>query len=264
MCLGGSERRTFAARRPDGGRIVLRRFASAAPDAERRDAVEWRLAVLAGLRQEGFRVERPLPARGGSWFAGDWSAWTWLEGRAATPEDAPAIVPAVAAFHVALASVPYAAHLTEQAGLADRAAWEEEPIPSGLPPALAAPVEYLAAMRRPLPALRNQVIHGDLNYNNILIASPESGIPPGFIDMGPYWRPAPFAAAIAAYWLGPYLGGTDVLRHFESVPYLHQLLVRVGIRQLLRFLRNDPKRVPDLTFLHEFVRPAEIISRMVA
>jgi hypothetical protein len=82
--------------------------------------------------------------------------------------------------------------------------------------------------------------------------------------MGPYWRPAPFATAIAAYWLGPYRRDTDMLRHFERVPHLHQLLFRVGIRQLLRFLRNDPTRIPNLTYLHEFARPAEIICRLAA
>lgn len=42
-----------------------------------------------------------------------------------------------------------------------------------------------------VPGLRDQVIHGDLNYHNILIAPPGSGLPPAFIDMGPYWRLAP-------------------------------------------------------------------------
>jgi Ser/Thr protein kinase RdoA (MazF antagonist) len=99
-----------------------------------------------------------------------WSAWTWLEGRKAKPEHVLEVLPAIEAFHAALAQVPYAPHLTEQAGLADRAAWDDEPIPSGLPPELAGPVERLATLRRPLPDLRNQVIHGDLNYHNILIA----------------------------------------------------------------------------------------------
>src|SRR5947209_6179221 len=89
--LGGSERRTFAARRHDGERVVLRYFAFAAPGAEPQEAVEWQLDLLAGLPQEGFRVERPLPAGDGSWLVGNWSAWNWLEGRAAKPDDAPEV-----------------------------------------------------------------------------------------------------------------------------------------------------------------------------
>lgn len=261
--LGGSERRTYAAPGDDGQTVVLRRFANAVADPQRRAAIEWRLELLGGLRQQGFRAERPLRARDGAWLVGGWTAWTWLEGRAATPADAAAVARAIDAFHAALAPAPYASHLTERAGLADRAAWGDAPVPGGLPSALAAPLERLAALRRPVPGLRDQVIHGDLNYHNILIAPPASGLLPAFIDMGPYWRPAPYAAAIAVYWLGPYLGGSAVLADFARVPHLEQLLVRVAMRQLLRFLGDDPLRPPDLRFLPEFARPAEIIARLV-
>lgn len=50
--------------------------------------------------------------------------------------------------------------------------------------------------------------------------------------------------------------------NFARVPHLEQLLVRVAMRQILRFLRDDSLRPPDLRFLPEFARPAEIIARL--
>jgi hypothetical protein len=85
-------------------------------------------------------------------------------------------------------------------------------------------------VRRPVDGFTAQLIHGDLNPENILIAP---GQPPAIIDMAPYWRPAPFAAAIAAYWLGPFRGDASTLDGFRDVPYLDQLLVRAGLRMLL-------------------------------
>src|SRR5581483_10568043 len=127
------------------------------------------------------------------------------------------------ALHEALAAVPYASHLSAEAGFADRVAWDDEPLPSLLPAQVDRPLRTLAQLRRPVTELRNQVIHGDLNQHNILV-TPEQA--PGFIDFSPYWRPPEFAVAIAAYWLGPYQGNTAVLRHFDHVRELGQMLVR--------------------------------------
>ncbi|MDQ3701527.1 MAG: hypothetical protein M3442_11500, partial [Chloroflexota bacterium] len=82
---------------------------------------------------------------------------------------------------------------------------------------------------------QSQVIPGDLNPDNLLIGPEGAGLAPGIIDMTPYWRPAGYAAAVAAYWLGPYRGRADVLRHFAHVPHFPQLLVRAALRMLLTF-----------------------------
>ena len=83
--------------------------------------------------------------------------------------------------------------------------------------------------------------------------------PPAFIDWALYWRPADFASAIAAYWLGPNLADMSVLRHFERVPHLDQLLVRVAMRQLLFFVEHGPLRESDLKDLKVFLRSAELV-----
>jgi uncharacterized protein (TIGR02569 family) len=242
VTLGGTERRTFRS-----GTTVLRRAAAT-------EGLLWRTHLLHTLPQEGFRIERPLPASDGSWVVDGWTAWTFLDGISATPADATAVARATHALHVALAKAPYAAHLQESAGLADRIAWDDDPLPGVLPPEIDAPVRQLAQLRGPVEGLQKQVIHGDLNYHNILIAP---GQEPAFIDFSPYWRPPEFAAAIAAYWLGPHLGETASLRHFTEVRALEQMLIRVAMRQLLGLMEMD-----DFQWADEFVRAASIVRQL--
>jgi hypothetical protein len=206
--------------------VVLRREHSA-------DQVEasWLAETLSQIDQSGFRVPRPLPVTGGGWLApGGWSAWTFLEGRPATPADAVAIATAITTFHRGLAGISYPPHLRLRDSLydrADRAAWEEGPAPIVSGP-FTESIARLAALRRPLPRLRRQLIHGDLNPENVLIAP---GLPPAVIDVAPYWRPPGLALAIAAYWLGPWRG-EDVAPCFAQGRHFDQLLVRAGLRML--------------------------------
>jgi hypothetical protein len=58
-------------------------------------------------------------------------------------------------------------------------------------------------------------------------------MPPAFIDLAPIWRPAAFALAIFANWIGPRQGDVSVLRHFDHIPDFDQLLLRAAIRMLL-------------------------------
>jgi Ser/Thr protein kinase RdoA (MazF antagonist) len=232
----------------------LRRFAD---DPASAAELQWKIDILRELQGSGFRTERPLVAGGERWVVDGWTAWSFVTGRPATCADAPAVLDAVEALHAALAPLPYRPVLTPL--LADRAAWDEEPLPRDLPAPLAGPLERLAALRRPLPDLRPQLIHGDLHYTNVLIAPAQ---PPAFIDWGLYWRPPEFAAAIAAYWLGPNLAAMDVLRHFARVPHLEQLLVRVAMRQLLFFVDDGPPSPSALREVGVFVRSAELVAQL--
>ena len=241
--LPGTERRTYRS-----GNVVLRHGAHGS-------GLLWSLEVLRSLSPEGFRMERPLRARDGEWIVAGWTAWTFLEGRSATPADAADVAAAVFALHEALASVPYARRLTDEAGFADRVAWGDGPLPASLPEQVDRPLRMLIQLRRPVTGLRNQVIHGDLNQHNILIVP---GQTPGFIDFSPYWRPPEYAAAIAAYWLGPYHGNTAVLRHFSRVRELEQMLVRVAMRQLLRLVQIDA-----LEWAEEFTQAADKVYECV-
>ncbi len=53
------------------------------------------------------------------------------------------------------------------------------------------------------------------------------------IDMTPYWRPAEFALAVFAYWLGPYRGDSSMLSAFTHIREFDQLLIRAGLRTIL-------------------------------
>ncbi len=244
IALSGTEGRTYRS-----GDVVLRHGQGGAE-------VLWTVRALHNLPAGDFRIERPLRAYDGAWIVDGWTAWTYLAGQSATPADAAAIARATWALHDALAPIPYARHLTDVAGLADRAAWGEEAIPSPLPAPVDRPVRKLAMLRRPVVGLQNQVIHGDLNFHNILIAPDHA---PGFIDFSPYWRPPEFAAAIAAYWLGPYQGDTAILHHFSHVRELEQMLVRVALRQLLRLIYMDA-----LEWAEEFAQAADVVSQLVS
>ena len=101
------------------------------------------------------------------------------------------------------------------------------------------------------------MVHGDLNYNNILVAP---GLAPGFVDMGgPYVRPPEFALAVAAYWLGPYKRNEAVLGHFAGVRELEQMLVRVALRQLVGVVQGR-----DYRYVQEFVDAADEVARILA
>jgi hypothetical protein len=102
-------------------------------------------------------------------------------------------------------------------------------------------VDALYAIRRPLVGLEDQLIHGDLNPSNLLIVD---GQPPGVIDIAPYWRPASFALAVFAYWIGPWRNRPDPLAHFAHVEQLDQLLIRAGIRMLL--IMSEFGRLTDM------------------
>ena len=221
VLLPGGEGRAYRA-----GDVVLRREADEAGAA-------WTAELFASLAADGFRVARPLLTQEGGWIApGGWSAWTFLEGRAATRDDLARVVPAVDAFHAALAGVPYGEGLRlgdHAFGRADLGAWAEQ-IPSVSESRIATLLARLAEVRRPVHGLRDQLIHGDLNPDNILVAP---GLPPAIIDIAPYWRPTGFAHAVAAFWFGPYRADRSVLSSFAHIPQFGQLLVRAATRMLL-------------------------------
>ena len=223
VLLPGGERRTYRC-----GNIVLR----SENKAEVEDALFVADLFATIVETEEFRVPRPVPAAEGTWLAdGHWTAWTYLDGRQATRDDAPELVRALEAFHRALADAPYPELLERRMspyGRADRGAFGAAP--SVHHERLAEVLEGLYVLRRPVDGLHDQVIHGDAGVHNILI---EPGLPPAVIDMALYWRPPEFALAVAAFWMGPYLHDRTALQYFEHVPEFDQLLLRACIRSLL-------------------------------
>lgn len=228
VVLGGGTRRAFRA-----GDVVLKRLHPTSLEHQASlELFPWLAEVLAAVPEHGFRLAKPTRTRDGGWLTeGGWTAWSHVEGSPATPDDAPACRDAIEALHAALADVaphPLVYENTTQFGRADDACWGEPP--EELDPDVAPLIERLYALRQPIGTGPRQLIHGDLNRGNVLVAP---GRPPAFIDFAPYARPAPFAMAMFANWLGPREGTLEPLRHFEDVPDFRQLLIRAALRMLL-------------------------------
>jgi hypothetical protein len=225
VLLPGGEGRTF--RCYD---VILRRESK--NDAEIPDAMFAADLFSRIPDSDEFRIPRPRMARDGNWLHDGWSCWTFVVGRWATAAEAPEMVRAVEAFHRAIADVPHPEYLRSRSLIydrADRGAFGEMPadVDEGVRPTL---IE-LYALRRPLDsALRDQLIHGDANAANILIAP---GLPPAIIDFAPYWRPPEFALAVTALWLCGYQRHVEAFPAFEHLREFDQLLLRALTRTLL-------------------------------
>ena len=226
VLLHGGEGRAYRA-----GNIVLR---------QEDDDVEanYIADVFSTIEPNGFRISRPIRNQDGGWLAGGWSAWTFLEGVTAQAVDLPLLVPAIRAFHEALSHIDKPSYLDTRNSLYDRAddgAWSGcYEIGHPQMEKLLAPLEVL---RKPL-TLPEQLIHGDLNPGNFLVAPGEV---PALIDMAPYWRPEMFSSAIAAYWFGPYQANIDALLAFPPNETFAQLLLRASVRCLLIVAATDPR-----------------------
>jgi len=217
--LPDGEGRTYRA-----GNVIYRREVNVAEAIYLAD-------VYHSLPEIGFRVPKPIRTKQGGWVSPTgWSAWTFMAGRHATKEDLPSVIAAIRAFHSALARQPYPAYLANRDtpyDRADQAAWDTPP--DEIDPRLVPLVTQLLRLRQPIAPLPAQLIHGDLNEENILVAP---GVAPAMIDLSPYWRPPEFALAVLAYWLGPYRGDMSILPAFAEVQEFDQMLVRAVLRTI--------------------------------
>jgi hypothetical protein len=137
--------------------------------------VAWQHDVLAGVEEDGFRVERPRPE-----IVDGWTAWTYLEGRHERGRWRE-IIAAGERLHAALPDVR-APHVDNPWATGDRAAWGELPYP--------AVTDLLDALQPVDDA--PQLLHGDLTGNVLF----HETLPPAIIDFAPYYRPAQYASAI--------------------------------------------------------------------
>lgn len=225
VLLPGGEERTFRC-----GDYVLRRESKNNPEIP--DALFTADLFSRIADSSEFRVPRPRRARDANWLHDGWSCWTFVEGRWATAAEASEIVRAIEAFHRAIAAEPHPEYLCTRSLIYDRAdggAFGEMPpdVDDRVRPTL---VELYALRRSLDPALRDQLIHGDANAANVLIAP---GLPPAIIDFAPYWRPPQFALAVTALWLCGYQRHVEAFAAFEHLRDFDQLLLRALIRTLL-------------------------------
>ena len=242
---GGVDLKTFRS-----GNTVLRYLGN-----NNQEAGNWNAELFNQIKEDGFRVAKPIKAADGLWIVNGWVAEQFLEGRHASIDDLPLIINAVNKFHKALVGIPFPDYRKHEHTMWDRAdEWTWGEVPEDIDPRLREIISGLLKLKKPVH-LPDQLIHGDLNLNNILIADNQ---PPAIIDLTPYWRPAEFAQAVMAYWVGPYKGDIEILTQFEDILEFDQMLVRAGLRMALT--QKDPKNAIDL---EAYEKASKIIKQFV-
>jgi len=180
------------------------------------------------------RLARPLRSSDGRWVVAGWSATRFVAGRSEPRHDE--VVAVSLRLHRATAGLPrprFLANRSDVWALADGAAWGESDATldeaSG-----GALFRSLAAARKPVRGLRDQIVHGDL-FGNVLFAG---NAPPAIIDFSAYWRPPEWAAAVvvvdALAWGGADAGLIDRWAELAQWPQmlLRALLFRLAAHAL--------------------------------
>lgn len=195
------------------------------------EQTKWIIDLFHNIKEDGFRVPRPIAALDDKWITNDgWSAWTFLEGNHEYKRHIPLIINSIIDFHKAIKNVPRPSFFDEDSEYrrSDKYAWDD--LPTKIHPKIEPLVMKLYKFKKPVDGLENQIIHGDLGPENVLLST---GLEPGIIDIAPYWRPVEFALAIFAYWIGPWTGDMQVMKYFININNFDQMLIRAGIRMLL-------------------------------
>lgn len=249
------------------GEIVLSMIADHARAA-------WSAKVRETLFVDGLRLARPVRSTDGRYVVSGWRADTFVAGSPEARHDE--VVSVGVRLHEATATLERPRFLTQSPippwtevdvfTVADRAPWEDRPLQS-LP--LGAPelpdsedrghavelLTQLAGLRKPTKS-PSQLVHGDL-YGTVLFAGTAA---PGITDITPYWRPAPWAAGVAAVdalsW-----GEADegLIERWEDLPEWPQMLLRALMFRLAVHVlhpRSTPEAFAGLTRTSALVRMA--------
>lgn len=233
ILLPGGEKRSYRI-----GNYVLKHI-----NKDSEEYINWISDLMDTLPEKGFRISKPLKTKTGAWITQDgWTAWSFIEGNHQFEDNIPQTIEGIMSFHKALEAIPKPDFLTtanDPYNKADKYTFDE--INIVINPQLENLVNSLQILKKPLISLSNQLIHGDLNPDNILLTENR---PPAIIDLAPYWRPADFSLAVYAYWIGPYRNHPERLKYFKSIPQFDQLLLRAAIRMLV--IMSELKNVREL------------------
>nr|WP_268968337.1 TIGR02569 family protein [Tomitella gaofuii] len=235
----------------------------------------WSASVRETLDVDGVRLARPVRSSDGRYVVSGWRADTFITGEPEARYDE--VVSLSVRLHAATSSLSRPRFLAQQPAppysdadifaLADRAAWESVPFAGvrGLDAIVAAGpdgdrssalVQQLASLRKPVD-IPDQVVHGDL-FSTVLFAGAAA---PGIRDIVPYWRPAPWAAAVivvdAISW-----GGADdgLIERWGVLPEWPQMLLRAMIFRLAVHALHDRATAGVLPGLE---RTADLVRLLV-
>lgn len=222
------------------GEVVL----SMVPDHAR---AAWSASTRENLFVDGLRIARPFRSTDGRYVVSGWRADTYIAGSPEPRYDE--VLQVAERLHAALAGLERPRFLLQPPAppytdvdvftAADRAAWEDQPLRTARAAGMSEPetedgqasvaaLKTLAGLRRPVTS-PSQIVHGDL-FGTVLFAGAAA---PGITDLVPYWRPAPWAAAVVAVdsiaWGG---AGEDLLDRWSDQPEWGQMLLRATMFRL--------------------------------
>ncbi|WP_024795501.1 TIGR02569 family protein [Tomitella biformata] len=232
----------------------------------------WSAKIRESLDVDGVRLARPVRSSDGRYVVSGWHAESFITG---TPEPRYDEVVSVAVrLHAKTATLERPRFLAQSVTapysdvdvftVADQSAWADDPLQAarghGMLESVTedsarsmALISQLAGLRRPVHT-PDQVVHGDL-FSTVLFAGAAA---PGIVDFTPYWRPAPWAAAVvvvdAISW-----GGADagLISRWSVLPEWPQMLLRALMFRLAVHAlhkRSTPGVLPGLAYTAELVR----------
>ncbi|MCX6470029.1 MAG: TIGR02569 family protein [Corynebacteriales bacterium] len=222
------------------GEVVL----SLVPDHAR---AAWSAKIREDLYVDGVRVARPLRGTDGRYVVSGWRADTYIAGSPEPRHDE--VVSLANRLHQVTADLERPRFLLQPPAppytdvdvfnAADRAAWEDTPLRSARAAGFGEPtspdgvksiemLKTLATLRKPIES-PSQLVHGDL-FGTVLFAGAAA---PGITDLVPYWRPAPWAAAVvvvdALAWGG---ADEDLVSRWADQPEWPQMMLRAVMFRL--------------------------------
>jgi len=215
----------------------------------------WIAEFSSNLHQDGFRIPRGVPTKTEKWITPEgWTAWTFVEGTHASKDDIPQCIAAIEKLNHSLKAIAKNPLLEDShTPWAKSQRWCLGDKPDYIHPVVKDYVDKLYGLRQPVETSPYQVMHGDLNPENILVSD---HLPPAFVDFSPFWGPPELATAIFATWIGPRNRDAGALGYIKHLPNFCQMLIRAGIRMLL--VMSDGGNLNDWELCSE-KKAAEII-----
>lgn len=232
----------------------------------------WSAKIREFLDVDGVRLARPVRSSDGRYVVSGWHAENFITGAPEPRYDE--VVSVSVRLHAKTATLERPRFLAQPVAppfsdvdvfaVADQSAWAEEPLRAAREHGMLERVgddgerslkliSQLASLRQPVRT-PDQVVHGDL-FGTVLFAGAAA---PGIVDFTPYWRPAPWAAAVvvvdAISW-----GGADegLIGRWNVLPEWPQMLLRALMFRLAVHALHDratPGVFPGLARTADLIR----------